>query len=298
MRSPGIGPKTVYRILNALAKSGEPIESALDRHPSDLCEYLGVRARRLPDEFVRADEVAADIDALAEHVEVVPHTHERYPSLLRSRLKEDAPPILFLRGDPLLLQRPCVAVVGSRDASAEAIEYARLIASSVHEQGGCVVSGLARGVDQAAHSAAIEDRGTTIGVLAEGILKAKITPEIIDLCESGHACVVSQFDPRARWAAHAAMTRNKLVVALSRGVVVVAASQTGGTIDAGKTSLRLGVPLAVVADEEMPCTSPGCESLAAEGADRIDTATLGPMVARFLDQPNDEQEPARQGSLF
>jgi Predicted Rossmann fold nucleotide-binding protein involved in DNA uptake len=298
MRSPGIGPKTIYRILAALAKNGDPIASALDRRPSDLCEFLRVRARRLPDDFVRADEVVADVEALGEHVKVVPHTDERYPSLVRSRLKDDAPPILFLCGNPLLLEEPCVAVVGSRDASAEAIAYAGRVASSVREHRGCVVSGLARGVDQAAHSAASEVGGTTIGVLAEGILKAKITPEMIDLCESGDACVVSQFDPNARWAAHAAMTRNKLVVALARGVVVVAAAETGGTMDAGKTSLRLGVPLAVVSDEEMSCTSPGCELLAKEGADTIHKATLGPVIARFLDNKSNEQVPASQGSLF
>ncbi len=107
------------------------------------------------------------------------HDSPEYPALLGEL--ESAPPILTMRGDPALALRPSVAIVGARNASAAAVKLARQFAGELAEAGFIVVSGLARGIDGAAHAASLK-RGT-IGVIASGI-EIAYPPEHRDLQEA------------------------------------------------------------------------------------------------------------------
>lgn len=182
---------------------------------------------------------------------------DAYPKQLLQRLS--APPWLFYRGGrprPLrLLQRPGVAIVGSRDASPVGLRCAEGLALRLARRGMNVISGYARGVDRMAHYGALQARrgGTTI-VLSEGILHFAPKGELreVDGWEQ-RTLLLSQFPPTAPWRASQAMARNRLLCALADLVVVIEAGperdaqgKRSGTFHSGKTALELGVPLFVV----------------------------------------------------
>jgi len=167
---------------------------------------------------------------------------DTYPHRLRS--VPSPPPLLFFVGDRSLLDSPAVAMCGSRDASDVGLAAARLCGEQVARQGLTVVSGYARGVDMATHVGALEAAGSTIIVLAEGVLHFRWKRELQEMrADHSRVLVLSQFPPSQTWNAGAAMTRNIVIAALGRALVVVEARETGGTLDAGLQALRLGRPV-------------------------------------------------------
>jgi DNA processing protein len=132
-----------------------------------------------------------------------------------------------------------------------------------------VVSGYAKGIDAESHLACLESGGSTIAVLAEGILNFRLRPAYRELPSSAldHLLVISQFPPSQRWTAGAAMTRNQVVIGLSQAVVVVEAGETGGTLRAGEVALQSGRRL--LAMDFAEGTPQGNAKLIAAGARRI-----------------------------
>jgi predicted Rossmann fold nucleotide-binding protein DprA/Smf involved in DNA uptake len=190
---------------------------------------------------------------------------DRYPDRLRDRLAADAPPVLFGAGDRELLHGGGIAVVGSRDVDEAGLEFAVAVASSAARAGTPVVSGGARGVDQAAMRAAASAVGPVIGVLPEGVERRIRDAETRSVLGEGSGVVVSPYHPGAGFSAGAAMARNKIIYALSDAAVVVAtAAGSGGTWAGAVEALRGGwVPVLVRIGRGAP---PGNEALLAEGA--------------------------------
>ena len=151
-----------------------------------------------------------------------------------------APHVLYTAGDTQLLQKgPRISVVGSREASQNGVQQARLIAKAIIEHGGVVVSGLAKGIDTAAHQAAIEVGGNTIAVLGTPLedfyprenqpLQQRIMREHL---------AVSQFAHRAGRGAFP--TRNRTMALISHATLIVEAGETSGTKHQGWEAIRLG----------------------------------------------------------
>ena len=176
-------------------------------------------------------------------VVVVAAWDDRYPQRLTAGLAEERPPVLFCKGNLGLLDKPGVGFCGSRRASPLGIAVAQDCARQVAASGYNVVSGNARGVDIAAHSAALAAMGTTTVVLSEGILRYKLKPEMFSQIDMERTLIVSQFHPKSVWCAGYAMTRNLTIIGLTDAMVVVEAGPTGGTFHAGVSSLRIGRPL-------------------------------------------------------
>ena len=168
LRSPNVGPVTYAQLLRRF----ETAVAALDALP-DLARR-GARAYRAADVSRVEDEIAAVRRADARYLF---HDSPDYPALLREI--EGAPPILTVRGNAALVHRPCIAMVGARNVSAAAVKLARDFAAALGEAGFVVVSGLARGIDGAAHRGSLP---ATIGVIASGIDIA-YPPEHRDLQE-------------------------------------------------------------------------------------------------------------------
>ncbi len=168
-----------------------------------------------------------------------------------------------------LLERPAVGVCGSRDASDGGIRAARACGAEAARLGIAVVSGYAKGVDTAGHLAALEAGGTTIAVLAEGIdhFRMKAPYRELGTAVGANMLVVSQFPPAQRWTAGAAMTRNQVIVGLSRALVVVEARDTGGTLKAGEVALRGSRPVFVL--DSMGSASPGNQRLISAGGRHV-----------------------------
>lgn len=179
-------------------------------------------------------------------VDIVTAWDDIYPQRLTAALADDRPLVLFCKGNLELLDKPGVGFCGSRRASLLGITVAQDCARQIAAAGYNVVSGNAKGVDVAAHSAALAEVGTTTIVLSEGILRRSMKPELLAHVDMDRILIVSQFHPRSMWCTGYAMTRNLTICGLTDAMIVVEASVTGGTFHAGESCLRIGRPLYVV----------------------------------------------------
>lgn len=180
-------------------------------------------------------------------VSLVSALDNQFPIVLRERLRTACPPFLLIAGSIPLLGRLGLGVVGSRDASEEALEAARRSAELAVNEGWPVVSGLARGVDQVSMASALDVGGLVTGVPAEGILNVSRNSEIRSRVHSGELCIASPYAPSSPFRPGNAMGRNKIVYALSRVTFVVASDEgSGGTWAGAKEALdRRYAPVAV-----------------------------------------------------
>jgi DNA processing protein len=192
-----------------------------------------------------------------------------YPSSVSVVFAPKQPPTLYFSGNLALLSQMGVGVCGSRKSSDKGIETVRDCADQIARQGGPVVSGNAAGIDVAAHRAALEAGGNTILVLPEGIHHFRVRKDLRDVWDWNRVLVVSQFEPDAPWSVFRAMDRNRLIIALSRAMIVVEAGESGGTVSAGLSTLKAGKPLYVAVYENMPDQAPGNEKLLQLGGKRV-----------------------------
>jgi predicted Rossmann fold nucleotide-binding protein DprA/Smf involved in DNA uptake len=168
-----------------------------------------------------------------------------YPSRLKRLLKTGSPPLLFGCGNAALLNRGGLAVVGSRNADEADLAYAAQLGRLAAAQGRSIVSGAARGVDEAAMLGALEGEGTVIGVLADSLLRTAMSARYRHGLKSGNVVLVSPFYPEAGFNVGNAMGRNKYIYCLAdAAVVVTSASGSGGTWSGAIENMRQGwVPL-------------------------------------------------------
>lgn len=177
----------------------------------------------------------------------------------------DAPPLLWLRGDPAWLARPMVAMVGARNASSLGVRMARRLSAALGAAGQVVVSGLARGIDAEAHGAALATG--TVAVMAGGV--DVIYPEehaslAARIAEGG--CLLSEqpmgLVPQAR---HFPL-RNRIIAGLSRAVVVVEAAARSGSLITARDALDLGREVLAVPGHPFDARAAGCNMLIRDGA--------------------------------
>ena len=160
---------------------------------------------------------------------VVSHMDEAYPQRLRDRL-EKAPAVLYGCGDHTLLNAGGLAVVGSRHVDEDILEYANQIGNLAASAGRTIVSGGARGVDQAAMNGALEAGGKSVGVLAHGLKGAATNRSHRDPILNEQLVLISPYDPSSGFNVGHAMQRNKLIYALADAALVVNAEKNkGGT---------------------------------------------------------------------
>lgn len=188
-----------------------------------------------------------------------------YPAAVTRLLGQKTPSSLYCLGNLALLKRPAVGFCGSRKASARGLAVADDCARQLVREGFVVASGYAAGVDFTAHKAALEAGGQTIMVLPEGLEHFRIRKTLAEDWDWNRVLVISQFPPAAGWKAYRAMERNNLIIAMSRAMIVIEAGSTGGTLHAGKSTLKMGLPLFVVQYGDMKTEAPGNYELIASG---------------------------------
>lgn len=194
----------------------------------------------------------------------------QFPPQLRgiASLKRSGRPLYFA-GNLSLLGFPAIGFCGSRKSSEKGMEAVRDCCEQAAKSGIVVVSGNAKGIDFAAHYTALAAEGSTILVLPEGIQGFRVRKDMRSVWDWNRALVVSQFAPDAPWTVFHAMERNDLIIGLSRAMVVVEAGDTGGTLGAGKATLKSGKPLYVAVYENMPENAPGNDLLLKMGGKRL-----------------------------
>jgi len=169
----------------------------------------------------------------------------QYPQRLKNILGENAPHRLYLWGNLDLLNMPSIGFCGSRNVSDRGLQVTSDIAQQAVKEGWVVISGHAKGVDTTAHVTALENGGTTIIVIAEGIEKFRLRQEIKRIARPENILIISEFPPQSTWNVGYAMQRNKTIVALSNAMMLIESRTEGGTFDAGKQALNLNIPLFV-----------------------------------------------------
>ncbi|MBI2692593.1 MAG: DNA-processing protein DprA [Solirubrobacterales bacterium] len=208
---------------------------------------------------------------------------DEYPDTLREL--SSPPPILFAHGNLALLNAPGIGMCGSRNVSDRGLHAAAVCAQRAARQDLSVISGYARGVDMAGHVEVLRSGGATVIVLAEGIDRFRLKQGLRDVFDWSRVLVLSQFAPKAAWSPGNAMSRNGIIAALGRVLVVVDAGLTGGTIDAGRQGLATG--RRVIAIDYSNETPSGSRQLIAEGAVAIGTPAD---LDSYLSQPADAGE--------
>ena len=202
----------------------------------------------------------------ARSIWVASQADRDYPSRVSQKLGSSAPPVIYGCGDGDLLERGGLAVVGSRHVSDQLVEYAEQTGRSAALANCTIVSGGARGVDQAAMRGALDGGGAAIGVLADGLEKSVMQRENRAVLMDGRLTLISPFDPRAGFAVGNAMRRNKLVYALAdAGLVVEADYNRGGTWTGAVEQLKKLRLLPLYARADAP-SSKGLEALLRMGA--------------------------------
>ncbi len=195
---------------------------------------------------------------------------ELYPPLLREI--HDPPEALYVRGDPEALSRPMLAMVGSRRASAAGLRLARELARSLSDAGLQVCSGLALGIDAAAHRGALEGFAGTLAVMATGIddvyprRHAALATDIID-----NGCLVTEFTPGMPPLRENFPRRNRIVSGLSVGVVVVEAALPSGSLITARTAMEQNREVFALPWSPLHDRGAGCLHLLRDGAKMVQT---------------------------
>ncbi len=255
LRSANIGPVT-YRQLVARFGSAS---AALEALPM-LAVRGGGRAPVLADPALVRREIAA-VERLGARYLFLGDSG--YPALLAEL--ETAPPALILRGDLGLAQRTCIAIVGARNASAAACRFARQLALGLAEAGATVVSGLARGIDTAAHIGSLG--GGTIGVIASGI-DVTFPPENRALQErvANEGLLLAEQPPGTEPLARFFPSRNRIIAGLAIGTVVVEAAPKSGSLITARIAADAGREVMAVPGSPLDPRAQGCNLLIREGA--------------------------------
>jgi DNA processing protein len=261
----GLSPRLARRLL---ARFGSA-RAALSAHPQAVATVPGfgdARASLLASAPSR-EEAARDVArARAADAHVLVEGHPGWPAAFAEL--DDPPLVLYVRGDPAALGVRGVAVVGSRRASAYGEAQARRIAAELAAVGVTVVSGLARGIDSAAHRGALEGAGVTVGVLGGGLARF-YPPENVPLAReiaAGRGAVVSEFALDAPPRPFNFPRRNRIIAALAAAVVVVEAAEDSGSLLTADHALDLGREVLAVPGRIDCPNSRGVHRLLREGA--------------------------------
>ena len=276
-RAERVGPVTFRQLLDRFGSAG----SALDALPALTRRAGGAGFTLPPVDRIEAETAAAE--AVGARLMVIGDAD--YPPQLAA--VDPPPPALWTRGDPALLSRPCVAVVGARIASAGGQRIARGLAAQLGAAGHVVVSGLARGIDGAAHAGALPTG--TVAVLGGGVDDV-YPPDNAELYDQivADGCVVSESPMGARAQARDFPRRNRIISGLSRGVVVVEAELRSGSLITARLAAEQGRDVFAVPGSPLDPRSRGPNELLRQGAilcEGIEDIERAFETLRRLDEP-------------
>ena len=277
IRSDNVGPRTFLSLIRHCGSARE----ALERLPELARRGGAARAGRIISEADASAELAASRKL---GINLLTPGEAGYPSRLAT--VEDAPPVLGVRGSPATLMRPMIAIVGSRNASAAGLKFAGQLARELGEAGFVIISGLARGIDQAAHRTSIASG--TVAVLAGG--HDRIYPsehkELLASILDGEGAAISEMplghEPRARDFPR----RNRLISGCALGVVVVEAAHRSGSLITARIAAEQGREVFAVPGSPLDPRAAGTNDLIKQGAALVTEASdVISAVAPIMERP-------------
>ncbi len=264
----GIGGETQRKLLAAF---GLP-ESVFSAGRSALRGIIGDKATSLlldTDNGARVETALAWAEGADQHI--ITLADPEYP---RSLLEiPDPPSLLYVRGCLELLDRPTLAIVGSRSPTAQGIQNAERFASAFSDAGLIIASGLALGIDAAAHRGALSRTGDTIAFIGTGIDRiypAKNRELALEIGARG--AIVSEYPLGTPVSASNFPRRNRLISGISRGVLVVEAAQESGSLITARLAAEQGREVFAIPGSIHSPQSRGCHKLIKQGAKLVETA--------------------------
>ncbi|MET3521284.1 DNA-processing protein DprA [Mesorhizobium abyssinicae] len=263
IRTPNVGPASFRELINRFGSA----EAALEMLPELMISGGASRIVRIPTVAEAEAELEAARRAGGRFVGI---GEADYPPLLKNM--DNPPPLLAVKGEGAAFRLPAVAIVGARNASLAGVKMARMLAADLGRDGYAIVSGLARGIDTAAHQGSLSTG--TIGVLAGG-LDMPYPPENAGLCneiaERGGAVVSEMpfgWQPRAQDFPR----RNRLVAGMALGLVVVEAAQRSGSLISARLAGEMGRLVFAVPGSPLDPRAAGSNGLIKDGATLVTEA--------------------------
>lgn len=255
IRSANVGPVTFRELINQFGGA----QRALDALP-ELTRRTGGPAHRI---CPRADAERELVAAARIGARPVFTIEPGYPAVLAAT--GVPPPMLYVKGDDALLQQPSVAIVGSRQASAAGHKLSRRFATDIGRAGYVIVSGLARGIDGAAHEASLASG--TVAVVAGG-LDVIYPPEHADLHSAiaDKGCIVSEQPPGFVPRAKDFPRRNRIIAGMALGVLVVEAARRSGTLVTARLAAEYGRDVFAIPGHPLDPRAEGTNQLLKNGA--------------------------------
>ncbi len=253
LRSPNIGPVSYAQLLRRFGTASAALDALPDLAARGGRPYRAVSAGRIEDEVTAVRKAGA---------RYLFHDSADYPPLLAQL--DSAPPILVVRGNAMLAKEPVVAVVGARNASAAAIKLAGNFAAGLREAGVVVASGLARGIDGAAHRSSLP---TTIGVIASGI-EIAYPPQHAALQEqiAQEGFLIAEQPPGTEPRGSHFPSRNRIIAGLAAGTLVVEAAPKSGSLITARLAAEAGREVMAIPGSPLEARSQGCNQLIRDGA--------------------------------
>ncbi|MER9893098.1 DNA-processing protein DprA [Mesorhizobium sp. M0119] len=287
IRTPNVGPASFRDLINRFGSA----EAALSMLPELMISGGAKKIARIPSIAETEAELETARRAGARFVGI---GEADYPPLMKSM--DHPPPLLAVRGNSAVFRLPAVAIVGARNASLAGIKMARMLAADLGRDGYGIVSGLARGIDTAAHQGSLSTG--TIGVLAGG-LDLPYPPENAGLCdeiaERGGAIISEMpfgWQPRAQDFPR----RNRLVAGAALGLVVVEAAQRSGSLISARLAGEMGRLVFAVPGSPLDPRAAGTNGLLKDGATLVTeaadiTSAIAPLVGAWTPRTSPLEEP-------
>lgn len=270
---PGLGAATARSLLAAIGLPHEIFAlsaSALARLlPQDLARQISLPAG--DDILAAIAQTRAWLTEPGHHLLTL--ADPGYPAAMLDTY--DPPPLLYVNGNPDCLARPAIAIVGARHATPGGLDNARAFARHLAEQGWCIVSGLALGIDAAAHQGALlagHGGGGTIAVMATGIdlvYPARHRDLAHQIAQNG--ALVSEFPLGLHALPHQFPRRNRIVAGLARGVLVVEAARQSGSLITARLAAEAGREVFAIPGSIHSPLSRGCHALIRQGARLVES---------------------------
>jgi DNA processing protein len=274
MLTEGVGPQTARELLSHFGLPENIFGASYSALQKCVNEKLALTLSSAPDDHIRTQ-----IDATLEwckHAgnQVLTFADANYPSSLLTI--SDPPPVLYVKGRAELLNRKSIAMVGSRNATLQGIQNARRFAHVLSTAGLTVVSGLALGIDGAAHEGALSEiatEGSTVAVTGTGldlVYPAKHRELAHQIAV--HGCLVSEYPLGTPGIASNFPRRNRIISGLSQGVLVVEAAAQSGSLITARSALEQGRDVFAIPGSIHSPLSKGCHQLIRQGAKLVESA--------------------------
>lgn len=290
---PGIGPRTLLRLLDHFSDITTLFHATADDLRAIGLSEKQILALKQPDwQAVESD--LAWLQIAGNHI--IAFSDPDYPALLKEI--SDPPLVLYVRGDKSVLTKMQIAMVGARNATPTGLKNAEWFAKSLAQAGCVITSGLAAGVDAAAHRGALAVGQITIGVAGTGL--NHIYPRshhalVEDICKKG--AVISEFSLDTKPHAANFPRRNRIIAGMSVGTLVVEAAVKSGSLITARHAIEHGRDVFAIPGSIHNPLARGCHHLIRQGAKLVETANdileeLGALTSAFIPQDEPQSAPA------